>query len=99
MLGDSPTALDLYVTIFSHWRPRRPWLAEHCPRLHALALRAERLPALAPVMARNFGAEGFQPLSRFRRRGPAEGLGGEGLAGSGVQTLSSTASRRAPPLP
>ena len=55
VLGESPTALDLYVTVFSHWRPRRPWLAEHCPKLHALALHAERLPALAPVMARNFG--------------------------------------------
>ncbi len=54
VLGSSPSALDLYVTIFSHWRPRRPWLAEHCPGLHAIALRAERLPALAPVMARNF---------------------------------------------
>jgi GST-like protein len=54
VLGDRPSALDLYVTIFSHWRPRRPWLAEHCPKLHALALRAERLPALAQVMARNF---------------------------------------------
>jgi GST-like protein len=53
-LGRTPSALDLYVTIFSHWRPRRPWLAEHCPRLHAVALRAERLPALVPVMARNF---------------------------------------------
>jgi GST-like protein len=55
VLGDAPSALDLYVTIMSHWRPRRPWLADHCPRLHALALRAEALPALAPVMARNFG--------------------------------------------
>jgi GST-like protein len=55
VLGPAPTALDLYVAIFSHWRPRRPWLAEHCPKLHALALRAERLPLLAPVMKRNFG--------------------------------------------
>jgi GST-like protein len=54
VLGEAPSALDLYVTIFSHWRPRRLWLAEHCPGLHAIALRAERLPALAPVMARNF---------------------------------------------
>lgn len=54
VLGDMPSALDLYVTIFSHWRPRRPWLAEHCPKLTAIAMRAERLPALAPVMERNF---------------------------------------------
>ncbi|HEX8125496.1 MAG TPA: glutathione S-transferase family protein [Allosphingosinicella sp.] len=56
VLGERPSALDLYVTVISHWRPRRPWLAEHCPKLHALALRAERLPALEPVMKRNFPA-------------------------------------------
>jgi GST-like protein len=56
VLGDRPSALDLYVTVMSHWRPRRDWLAEHCPKLHAIALRAEALPALAPVMARNFAA-------------------------------------------
>jgi GST-like protein len=54
VLGEIPSALDLYVAVFSHWRPRRPWLAEHCPKLHAIALRAERLAALAPVMERNF---------------------------------------------
>jgi GST-like protein len=54
VLGERPSALDLYVTVFSHWRPRRLWLAEHCPKLHAIALRAERLPVLAPVMERNF---------------------------------------------
>lgn len=54
LLGDRPSALDLYVAVMSHWRPRRSWLAQHCPKLHAIALRAERLPALAPVMARNF---------------------------------------------
>lgn len=56
VLGDLPSALDLYVAVFSHWRPRRPWLEAHCPKLHAIALRAERLPALAPVMERNFGS-------------------------------------------
>ena len=56
VLGRIPSALDLFVTIFSHWRPRREWLAEHCPRLHAIALRAEKLPQLAPVMALNFPA-------------------------------------------
>ena len=54
VLGDVPSALDLYVAIMSRWRPRRAWLARHCPRLHALALRADALPALAPVIARNF---------------------------------------------
>lgn len=53
-LGDRPSALDIYVTVMSHWRPRRAWIAEHCPRLHRIALKAEALPPLAPVMARNF---------------------------------------------
>ncbi len=62
VLGKQPSALDAYVTIMSRWRPRRDWLAEHCPRAHALALRAEKLPqiadalpVIAPVMQRNFG--------------------------------------------
>lgn len=54
VLGDQPSALDLFVAAFSRWSPRRPWLSEHCPRLHAIALRADALPQLAPVMARNF---------------------------------------------
>ena len=56
VLGGTPSALDLYVAAMSHWRPRRRWLAAHCPKLHALALRADALPALAAVLERNFGA-------------------------------------------
>jgi GST-like protein len=56
VLGPTVSALDLFVTVFSHWRPRRKWLAVHCPKLHAIALRAEQLPQIAPVMARNFPA-------------------------------------------
>jgi GST-like protein len=56
MLGDRPTALDIYVTVMSHWRPRRRWISANCPKLHAIALRAEALPAIQPVMARNFPA-------------------------------------------
>ena len=52
--GNQPSALDIYVTVMSHWRPRREWLAVNCPKLQAIALRAEALPTLAPVMARNF---------------------------------------------
>ena len=55
VLGDRPSALDLYVTVMSHWRPQRAWFAGHCPKLHAIALRAETLPQLGPVMRRNFG--------------------------------------------
>ena len=54
VLGDTPSALDLYVAAFSHWRPRRAWLAEHCPKLHAIALRADALHTIAAVLKRNF---------------------------------------------
>ena len=54
VLGERPSALDIYVSVMSHWRPRRAWIADHCPKLHRIALATEKLPALAPVMARNF---------------------------------------------
>lgn len=54
LLGERPSALDIYVCVMSHWRPRRAWIAENCPKLYTIARKAEALPALAPVMARNF---------------------------------------------
>lgn len=53
-LGGRFSALDLYVAVFTRWRPRRPWFAEHAPRLHAIAERADRLPELTAVWERNF---------------------------------------------
>jgi GST-like protein len=55
VLGALPSALDLYVAIMSRWRPRRDWFRDHCPKLHAIALAADSLPAVAPVVRRNFG--------------------------------------------
>lgn len=54
VLGDVPSALDLYLAVMTRWLPGRAWIEKHCPRLHAIALRVEALPALAPVMTRNF---------------------------------------------
>jgi GST-like protein len=54
-LGRHFSVLDLYVSVMTRWRPRRPWFAEHCPRLHAIALAADRDPRLAEVWARNWG--------------------------------------------
>ena len=54
VLGERPSALDIYVSVMSQWRPRRAWIAANCPKLHRIALATEALPALAPVMARNF---------------------------------------------
>ena len=48
------SALDIYLAVMTHWRPRRFWFLEHCPRLHTAALRAEAEPRLAATWRRNF---------------------------------------------
>ena len=53
-LGERFSALDIYIAVMTRWRPRRPWFAEHRPRLTAIARAAERQPELAEVWARNF---------------------------------------------
>jgi GST-like protein len=53
-LGERPTALDLYVTVMTQWRPGRPWFAEHCPRLHVIASAVDADPRLAALWAANF---------------------------------------------
>jgi GST-like protein len=55
MLGDRLSALDLYVSVMTHWRPRRRWFAESCPKLRRVALRVDAIPELAEVWRRNFG--------------------------------------------
>lgn len=52
-LGPDLSALDLYLAVMTRWRPRRPWFAAHCPRVHAIATRAEQEPRLAGVWASN----------------------------------------------
>ncbi len=53
-LGSRFSALDLYLAVMTRWRPRRDWFAVHAPTLLAAADVAAALPAVAPVMARNF---------------------------------------------
>lgn len=48
------TALDLYVWTMSHWRPRRGWFKEQCPKLFSIAERLDSEPRLQGVNARNF---------------------------------------------
>ncbi|GAB4034975.1 MAG: glutathione S-transferase [Rubrivivax sp.] len=55
-LGARFSALDLYLAVMTKWRPRRAWFADHAPKLLAAADAAAALPAVAPVMARNFPA-------------------------------------------
>jgi GST-like protein len=53
-LGTRLSALDIYLVVMTHWRPRAAWFSEHTPRLAAAAGAAAALPALAPMLARNF---------------------------------------------
>ena len=53
-LGSEMTALDLYIGMMNHWKPRTSWIAGNCPQLSAIARRVETDPRLAPVFARHF---------------------------------------------
>lgn len=54
-LGQRFSAIDLYLGAMTHWRPQRPWFKANCPKLHAIALKADAHPGLAKVLKRNFG--------------------------------------------
>jgi len=53
-LGRKMSALDIFIAVMTRWRPRRDWFAEECPKLHAIAVKADKLPALKEVWARNY---------------------------------------------
>lgn len=53
-LGERPSALDLYISVMTRWRPGREWFVENCPRLHKIAAEVDRDPRLASVWATNF---------------------------------------------
>ncbi len=54
-LGERFSAIDLYVGAMTHWRPQRAWFKANCPKLHAIALKADTHRGLAKVLKRNFG--------------------------------------------
>ena len=53
-LGRRFSALDVYVKVMTHWRPRRDWFAANCPKLMSIARAADKEPRLAKVWRRNF---------------------------------------------
>jgi GST-like protein len=53
-LGARFSALDLYVTTFSHWQPGSNWFLEHTPRLFAIRKATKALPALNAIWQKNF---------------------------------------------
>jgi len=52
-LGPRFSALDVYISVMTRWRPQRPRFAEHAPTLHAIALAVDRDPRVAAVWATN----------------------------------------------
>ncbi len=56
-LGARFTALDIYIAVMTHWRPRRAWFAQSCPRLAAVAAAPATPPELAAVWRRAYPPE------------------------------------------
>lgn len=54
VLGPDFSALDIYVAVMTHWQPGRAWFAANCPRLGAIAARADEHPRLEAALRRNF---------------------------------------------
>jgi GST-like protein len=54
-LGETRSALDLYVAVMTRWRPGILWFAKKTPKLTAIAQKTTAIPEVAAVMSRNFG--------------------------------------------
>lgn len=52
-LGDTFSALDVYLWAMTHWRPGRDWFKAECPKLHKTATRLDDHPVVKRVVARN----------------------------------------------
>jgi GST-like protein len=55
LFGAQPGAADILAAVVSRWSGTRTHLARRHPALHALVLRVEAHPALAPVFERHWG--------------------------------------------
>lgn len=53
-LGRRFSALDLYLTVMTRWRPREDWFAAEAPTLLTIARAAREKPGMAEAFARNF---------------------------------------------
>lgn len=53
-LGDRSSALDVFISVMTRWRPGRAKLAEACPKLVSIARAMDERPDLRDVWARNF---------------------------------------------
>lgn len=48
------SAIDIYLAVMTHWRPRSAWFKANTPKLWSIARATQRLEKLAPVWKRNF---------------------------------------------
>ena len=55
VLGNTMSALDIYLAMLSKWTPGRKWIAENCPKIIAAVSLAEANPIVAKVWEKNFG--------------------------------------------
>jgi GST-like protein len=53
-LGERQSALDLYVAVMTHWRPRRAYFLAALPKLAAIIQRVDALDDVQPVWRRHF---------------------------------------------
>lgn len=53
-LGEARSAIDLYIAVATHWRPRREWFATYCPKLSAIAVKLDADPELRVLWEREF---------------------------------------------
>ena len=52
-LGDTWSALDLYMWPMTFWRPGRDWFQRHCPKLHRIGTAMDADPLCKAVGTRN----------------------------------------------
>lgn len=52
-LGDTFSAIDVYLGVMAHWRPGLPWFEANTPRIAAVRARVAAFPALRDVWASN----------------------------------------------
>jgi GST-like protein len=52
-LGGRFSALDIYVGLMTRWRPKRGWFEIETPKLFGIARRADQVPELKYMWARN----------------------------------------------
>ncbi len=53
LIGNSMTALDIYIAVMTHWRPRRDWFKKNCPKVFEVAKRVDMMPEFEGMWARN----------------------------------------------